>query len=412
MRRLLVIWLILAAAFTVSGGLGWFAVRNYRAAAPLAAENLRGLALTLAGAMEGIASHEGSTAAITSLLSPEVAYATLISPSGKIIYHTNSDLIGSVVDDRRYLPVLATGRLSESRIRLGTGEVVYEFQTPFHLANRTCVLRLALHTWRADAVRRRARQGLTVIFSLLGLGWILGGVIVLLLRHQAAQRRVLERQRELARLGEVGAVLAHEVRTPLAGIKGYGQLLEERLPPGREHDFADRVVGEAKKLESLVDDILFYTRPGSAAGEDALPAEVCAGVLELLRSQLTEAGVRVRLDIPPDLRVACGAEGLRRVMLNLVTNACQASPPGGMITLAAQRRGPLAELSVADQGEGIAPALRAELFLPFRTGKARGSGLGLAICKKIVDGCGGSIGWEEVAGGGTRFLVRLPLAGA
>jgi two-component system sensor histidine kinase HydH len=410
MRRLFVVLLSFFVALILTGGLSWFAVRNYRSAAPMAEENLRGLALTLAGAMEGLASRDSSLASLNSLVSPEVAYAVLISAKGEIIFHTNADLIGSEVDDSRYLPVVRTGAMREGRIRLGTGETVYEFQSPFHYSGEVWALRLALHTWRAEAVMRRARQGLTVIFSLLAVGWIMGGSIVWLLHRQAVRERLAERRKELTRLGEVGAVLAHEVRNPLAGIKGYAQLLLERLPAGREHDFADLIVNESRRLEGLVDDILFYTggEPDPLATVDL--DKVCSEVLTLLKPQAEASDVRINRDLPARLVARCPAEEMRRVLLNLLNNALQASPRQGVISVAAQRTGNKVELTVADQGGGIPEAMREELFLPFRTSKPRGSGLGLAICRKIVDGCGGSIRAEAAPGGGALFRVLLPAA--
>jgi two-component system sensor histidine kinase HydH len=410
MRRFLVALLSLCAALVLSAGLSWFALRNYRSAAPIAEENLRGLALTLAGAMEGLAACDSSLASLNALVSPEVAYAAVISAKGEIVFHTNSALIGTEVGDSRYLPVIRAGAMREGRIRLGTGETVYEFQSPFHFAGEAWALRLALHTWRAEAVMRRARLGLTVIFSLLTLGWLLGGGIVWLLQRQAVRQRLAERQQELARLGEVGAVLAHEVRNPLAGIKGYAQLLEERLPAGREHDYAGLIVSEARHLEELVGDILLYTRGQTDPSARVDLARLCPEVVNLLQPQAEEGEIGISCALPPKLVVRCPEEGMRRVLVNLLSNALQASPRRGVITVAGQRSGKMVELSVADQGGGIPAAMRAELFLPFRTSKPRGSGLGLAICRKIVDGCGGSITAETAPGGGALFRVLLPAA--
>jgi two-component system sensor histidine kinase HydH len=355
-----------------------------------------------------VAARDASLTALDQLLSPEVAYAALLGADGIIIFHTNADLVGTASGDVRHLPVLREGVMREGRVRLGTGETVYEFQAPFHFDGKVWALRLALHTWRAEAVMRRARQGLATIFSLLGVGWLLGGGIVWLLQRQAARQRLAERQQELVRLGEVGAVLAHEVRNPLAGIKGYGQLLEERLPAGREHEFAGLIVSEARRLESLVDDILLYTRAAPDGRATANPVAVCQAVLALLAPQAEEGGVRIDCRLPPDLMVRCPEEGLRRVLLNLLTNALQASPRHGVISVAARRLGKMVELTVTDQGEGIPAAMLTELFLPFRTTKTRGSGLGLAICRKIIDGCGGGISAGEAPGGGALFRVLLP----
>jgi len=410
MRRLLLFLLPLMVALVLTGGLSWLAVRNYRAAAPLAEETLRGLALTVAGGMEELVLRGVPLDTLNSLMSPEVAYSALISAEGKFLFHTNGALIGSPIPDARFRPVLASETFHESRIRLGTGEVVYEFQSHFHRGNEIGVLRLALHTWRAETVMRQARQGMTVIFSLLGVSWLLGLGVFWLLQRQVEQQRLSERQHELARLGEVGAVLAHEVRNPLAGIKGYGQLLEERLAPGKERDFAGLIVSEARHLEGLVEDILLYTRPMQNPLVATNLAALVQDVQALLAPQFVSTGVRVDCHVPPELQAVCPAEGLRRVLVNLLNNGVQASPPGGVVTLVARRIGKQVEFTVADQGEGIAVAMRPGLFKPFQTSKARGSGLGLAICKKIIDGCGGSISAEAAPGGGALFRVLLPCA--
>ena len=410
MLRVSTFFLTFATVLVLTGGLSWFAIRDYRLAEPVAQENLRGLALTMATAMEGVAARDPSLKSLASFQTPEIAYAALLSAQGKILFHTNSDLIGSDVTDERYRSLLIKGGLSEKRIQLGTGETVYEFQTPVHLSGQTCILRLALHTWRSDTVMRWARQGMMVVFSLLAVGWILGLIIIGLLQRQGRQQRQLARQQELARLGEVGAVLAHEVRNPLAGIKGYGQLLEERLPERKERGFAALIVSEARRLESLAHDILLYTRSEPFAAIPCQPASVAAEVVALLAPQAQEQEIRFFCDIPDDLLVFCPEEGLRQVLLNLLTNGLQASPVGGEIMLSGRRTGKGVELRVTDNGPGIAKEMRAVLFEPFRTSKARGAGLGLSVCKKIVDGCGGTIEVKNVSGGGAEFTVRLPVA--
>lgn len=403
--------LALVIALVLTGGLSWQAWRNYQAAAPMAAENLRGLALTTATILEGGAANGSSLQALGPFLGPEIAYAAIVSSEGRVLFHTNEDLIDSAATDRRYQSVVDTGRLTEERVRLGTGERVYEFQTPFHWPTGKGVLRLALHTWRADEVLRQAALSLTVVFSLLAVGWGLGLTVWWLLRRQAAVERQAARQLELARLGEVGAVLAHEVRNPLAGIKGYGQLLEERLPPGRERDSASRIVGEAKRLEQLVDNILRYTRAPAVTSASCSPALVADEVLDWLAPQAASCQAHIRCTIAPGLQVSCPAEGLRQVLLNLVTNALQAGAEGGLeIVLEGQPQGDMLEIRVTDNGPGIAPEMRPGLFEPFRTSKARGAGLGLAVCQKILADCGGDIELEAGPAPGASFLIHLPLS--
>ncbi|MBU4395272.1 MAG: HAMP domain-containing histidine kinase [Proteobacteria bacterium] len=402
-------FLTLIAALVLTGGLIWFVLDNYRSAAPMAQENLRGLALTMATAMEGVAARDPSLKSLASFQTPEIAYAALLSSQGKILFHTNSDLVGSDVADGRYRPLLTRGGLSEERIGLGTGETVYEFQTPVHFSGQTSILRLALHTWRSESVMRRARQGMTVIFSLLTVGWMMGLIIIWLLRRQVQQQYQVARQQELARLGEVGAVLAHEIRNPLAGIKGYGQLLQERLPEGRERGFAALIVNEARRLEGLAHDILLYTRSESLVAGAGQPAVVASTVLELLSLQAQEQDIRFSSDIPEELMVSCSDTDLQQLLLNLLTNGLQASPVSGIIVVQGRREGKWVELRVKDNGPGIAAEMQNVLFEPFRTSKARGAGLGLAVCKKIVDGCGGTIELRNGTDGGAECIVRLPI---
>jgi two-component system sensor histidine kinase HydH len=202
---------------------------------------------------------------------------------------------------------------------------------------------------------RRARFGISIIFSLLAVGWVLGGIVFWLLRRQDAQEKQLARQHELARLGEVGAVLAHEVRNPLAGIKGYGQLLEERLPDGKERGYAHLIVTESRRMETLVNDILLYTRIEPMPSAVCSLAAVTASLLELLSPQAEESGVRIFSDIPPGLTALCPEEGIRRVLLNLITNALQACASGGEVTVSGGREGQWAIVRIADDGPGISP---------------------------------------------------------
>jgi two-component system sensor histidine kinase HydH len=359
--------------------------------------------------MEGVADRDPTLQALPSFQTPEVAYAMLIGVSGEILFHSNPDLIGTTVGDTRYRSVLGSGILGEERIRLGTGEQVYEFQQPFHLSGKTCVLRIALHTWRAETVLRRARFGTFLIFSLLALGWALGAAVFWLLRRQEDQEKLLAHQNELARLGEVGAVLAHEVRNPLAGIKGYGQLLEERLPDGAERGFARLIVGESVRMEALVNDIQLYTRSEPQPHSVCPLAAIVSSICELVELQAEEAEIQLVNNIPSDLMALCPEEGIRRVLLNLITNALQALPCGGRIVVSGMSDGTSAKIFVADNGPGISPEMLPVLFEPFRTSKARGAGLGLAVCRKIIEGCGGTISVESTPGGAC-FFINVPLS--
>lgn len=398
-------------AVTLSGALSWVAVRDYHEAGPLALENLRGLALTMVTTMEGVAGRDASLQSLKLFQTPEVAYIAMVGGDGVICFHSNSELIGKTVSDIRYQSVLQGKGLSEERIVLATGETVYEFQTLAHLPGQTCVLRLALHTWRAETVMRRARQAMITVFSLLAVGWGLGFMLLWFLWRQTQRERHQARRRELERLGEVGAVLAHEMRNPLAGIKGYGQLLEERLPEGRERGFAALIVSESWRLERLARDILLYTRSGPVEKGPSRPAAIVARVIALLAAKVEQKDVRIECDISSFLQVTCSEEALQQVFLNVLDNAVQASPVGGLVLVTARytEDGSMVEITVRDNGSGIAENMRGVLFEPFQTSRARGAGLGLAVCRKIVEACGGGIDLHNGETGGAECLIRLPV---
>jgi two-component system sensor histidine kinase PilS (NtrC family) len=188
------------------------------------------------------------------------------------------------------------------------------------------------------------------------------------------------------------------------------------------------VVREADRLNQLITDFLLYARPGPLRLEPVPLDELMRAVAEMFEA-VRPANVRVELEVEPELRAAADAAQLRQVLWNLVLNASQAMPQGGALRLSARslparepqgalsgrRREPRAkrawvEITVSDQGEGIAPELVDRIFDPFFTTKRGGSGLGLATVHRIVESHGGSIRVESAVGRGTALRVRLPRA--
>jgi two-component system sensor histidine kinase HydH len=134
-------------------------------------------------------------------------------------------------------------------VRLGTGEKVYESNAPIHVKGRTLALRLALHTYRTDNVVRSAHIGLAVLVSLMAAAWAMGLFLHRFALREEAHRREMARNEHLAKLGRMGAVIAHEIRNPLAGLKGYAQLLLEKTAAGEDRQFAGLIVRQVLRLE-------------------------------------------------------------------------------------------------------------------------------------------------------------------
>lgn len=400
--------IMLLSGLLMTALLLWFAFSNCRSARPVAQCFLRGVALSLGQAIESIASRDPSLKLLSDFKSSDIAYFSVIAPDGTIRFHSNADLIGEQVEDTRYRPVFTTQIVTEERVTLGTGEVVFEFQQQLHLGN-PLVLRLALHTWQADQVVQRARTGGGLIVALLAASWGFGLWTLRLQRRDQLHRAELIRHEQLAQLGQLGAVLAHEVRTPLAGIKGYAQLLEERLSDERQHRYAHCIVAESQRLEALVNDLL------TCARHDPLPegittiAEAVHGAWEQLAAGASTKGINFEVIGTVTRPVACPPDRLRQVLLNLFNNALQSMPEGGRLQVVLSCDDAMANIVIADSGPGFDEASLQRIFDPFFTTRASGSGLGLTVCRKFVEGYGGSIAAANTNFGGAEIRLQLPL---
>jgi signal transduction histidine kinase len=232
---------------------------------------------------------------------------------------------------------------------------------------------------------------------------------------RSAQARLIEAER-LAAIGELSAAVAHGIRNPVAGIKAAAQLASMDLPaehPTRE-SITD-ILSEANKLEWRIKTLLDFAKPfvphRGACGVDAIVADAAAS----LRMLMTANRVDFSTDLSPDLpEVQVDSAQIQEVLLALISNATEAMPNGGSITVRGRLspEGAHLRLEVADTGPGIPPDHLQRIFKLFFTTKSSGTGFGLAVAKKIVEQHGGSIAVESEIGKGTRFTIDLPLTGA
>jgi two-component system sensor histidine kinase HydH len=222
-------------------------------------------------------------------------------------------------------------------------------------------------------------------------------------RQDEAQRR-LEHQRRLGALGEMSAVLAHEIRNPLASLKGHAQLLAERLDPGSsEGQKAERVVREATRLEALAANLLVFARSGGVHRAPADPAALLREATEEVGADVIDCAVQ---QAPPTWSL--DAEGVRRTLANVLRNAVQASPPGARVEATVLCEHDCLVYIVRDSGPGFPATRIARLFDPFVTTRATGTGLGLAVAQRIVQMHGGTITADNAPGGGARVRISIP----
>jgi signal transduction histidine kinase len=226
-----------------------------------------------------------------------------------------------------------------------------------------------------------------------------------------AQQQLIEGER-LAALGELSAVVAHEVRNPLGVIfNSIGSLRRLVRPAGDAKMLFDIVEEEADRLNRIVGDLLDFARPSQP---ELRPEHLDHVVEDAVAAALAQRGGRVEIvrDLDPSVPpVAMDARLVRQAVLNVAVNAVQAMPRGGRLILRTRREGDGAVLEIEDTGVGIPEEVRSRMFEPFFTTKASGTGLGLAVVKRIVEGHGGAVAVRSTPGVGTVFALRFPLGG-
>lgn len=228
----------------------------------------------------------------------------------------------------------------------------------------------------------------------------------------AAQAELVNKER-LAALGELAAVVAHEVRNPLAVVfNATAGLRRERVLPGDHDALVSIIQEEAERLRDLVSDLLEFARPRPAVLDDTLIGDIVRGAIDTARSVVGVAEREVAVDIAVGVdRVICDERLVRQAVVNLVTNALQAearrSPVRVTLRLAADSDSVLV-IEVVDDGRGVADDVRDRIFTPFFSTRPKGTGLGLAIVQRCAEAHHGTIRLRSTPGGGATFELSIP----
>jgi PAS domain S-box-containing protein len=221
---------------------------------------------------------------------------------------------------------------------------------------------------------------------------------------------LLREQAALARLGEMAAVVAHEVKNPLAGIRGALQVIGGRLPEqSRDRAIMGDIVTRLDSLNEIVQDLLVFSRPREPRLAPMSVTELLEGTAALLKKDPAYAGIDVAItgDQPT---ISADPEQLKTVFLNLLLNAAQATGSGGHVRVSVAQANGACRVSITDEGGGIPAEIRPKIFEPFFTTKHRGTGLGLPTAKRVVEAHRGSIEFESPPSGGTVVTVTLPVS--
>ncbi|MBD3236870.1 MAG: hypothetical protein GF330_09210 [Candidatus Eisenbacteria bacterium] len=237
-----------------------------------------------------------------------------------------------------------------------------------------------------------------------------------LLRAQAGAQRALRETSALAAAGELAAILAHEIRNPLAIISSRAERVQRKIERGKPTeeilDWFAAIPREVERLNRTLTQYLGFARPSERHGESAPLGGTLDAALGFLENDLARKGITLRRQDAGvrETHVAMAAAALHQVLLNLLLNARDAMPDGGHLAVAARRSGGGIELRVRDDGCGMSPTAQRRAFELFYTTKPHGSGLGLAVVRSMCDLYGARARIQSREGEGTEVVLWLPRA--
>jgi len=233
------------------------------------------------------------------------------------------------------------------------------------------------------------------------------------------------RMERLALLGELSAGIAHEIRNPLAGIKAASQVLEEQFDSGDpRRGLLERVIREVDRSNKLLNEFFRFARPSRPDMQQHSVEKLVGGVRLLLLAMMKKNAIRWQEKIEAGLQIYADGGQMEQILLNLLLNAIDAMPEGGLLAIEAKRmllerpqwkggvtrpgKQPIIRIEISDTGSGIAPEHLEKIFNPFFTTRPEGTGLGLSICNRLVEEHEGTLEVSSREGEGTRFTISLP----
>ena len=248
---------------------------------------------------------------------------------------------------------------------------------------------------------------------------VLGVLLLRILHGLERAEATLAQSSALAAAGELAAMVAHEIRNPLAVIRSRAERVRSKIERGADRDdilkWFDVIPEEVDRLNRILSGYLAFARPSADAASGGGVARALQAARNLLERECSRRGIEleVRSELPSDVRVVVTSHDLQQILVNLMLNAVQAlDPRGGTIAVSAREDGAAVDLLVEDSGPGIEASVREKVFDPFFTTKPTGSGLGLAIVRMLVQAGGGRIVAEPSRLGGAAFRVTLSKAPA
>jgi two-component system NtrC family sensor kinase len=235
------------------------------------------------------------------------------------------------------------------------------------------------------------------------------------IRIEELFQQKMERAEHLASLGELAAGLAHEIKNPVAGMRGALEIISQKVDASdpQKEIFSELII-QLEKINKIIDDLLSYAKPKKMSITRVDPNVCIENAIKLAEPQTAgrEIGLHFQRYEGPDL-ADMDADKIQEVVLNLVLNAIAAIKEKGIVRVTLGKEGERdLEITIADSGSGIKPDQLDQIFKPFFTTKKRGTGLGLSICRRIVEAHGGRIDVLSRLEEGTEFHISMPVFNA
>jgi signal transduction histidine kinase len=226
---------------------------------------------------------------------------------------------------------------------------------------------------------------------------------------QSAREELIRRER-ISTIGQLSSSIVHDLRNPLASIYGGAEMMMDGdLTPEQLQRLAGNIYRSSRVINEMLQELVDVSRGRIHPPEVCRLAEVIGAAVDVLTPTAAEHGVTIRTGMDPSIELPLERARVERVFLNLISNAIEAMPSGGEISISAAQNGTGILVKVRDTGPGIPENVRAHLFQPFVTSGKNGLGLGLALSRQTLLDHGGDLWVENTNGVGTTFSLRLPV---
>jgi signal transduction histidine kinase len=376
-------------------------------------------------------------------LSPAIVRFKVYNPKGVVIWSDDKSLVGKSFDDNPQLQKALRGEINADLSSLSKRENIFErnllaqaveVYVPIFSEKDKQLLGVFETYRRPDSVLQHIREARAVVL----LGAVSGGLLVyaaLFAIVRQAARKIDEQQRNLLRMqseliasqrmaavGEMAAAVAHGIGNPLSSIRAAAQvaLLESAAPDETQtrqklSDNLHSIMRQVDRVQRRMQGLLNFAKPLEPRPIAVEVNKLVRDVVDTMHSRFSDAKVSASLDLGANLpAIAADLNHLEQALMVLMTNALEATPPGGTVTVrtsSGNDHNPTrVQIMIEDQGEGIPEENRARAFEPFFTTKPHGTGIGLPLAKKFVEINGGKIALMTGAGPGTKVEITLPAA--